>query len=144
MFACSTTLLYHADGGGGGTTVGRSSHVIVFGSSQSASQPPSLPPRSVIENSEPVGAKWNEPQLFTPTAPTLRATTLWNDAEPAERALTTDVPLPSTLMSAKCTFVIEYKSFTEKSLTSMIALYVLSRKLSPATSTSALMLPSSA
>ncbi len=111
---------------------------MVFGSSHPASHgpvvpPPSFPPRSVRENSEPAGVKLNEPQLFTPTAPTLRASTFWKLAEPAERALTTDVPVPSTLISAKCTFVIRYLSFTGKSVTSMIALYVLSRKLSPTT-----------
>src|ERR1700749_3966017 len=85
---------HHGEGGGGGTTGGRSSRGSVFGSSHGASHgpvvpPPSLPPRSVSENSEPAGVKWNEPQLLTPTAPTLRASTFWNDAEPAERALTT-------------------------------------------------------
>ena len=73
-------------------------------------------------NSEPAGVKWNEPQLLIPTAPTLRASTLENVAPPATRALTTEVPVPSTLMSLKWTFVIEYRSFTGKSLTSMIAL----------------------
>ena len=66
--------------------------------------------------------KWNDPQLLTPTAPTLRASTFSNDAEPAARALTTEVPVPSTLTSLKWTFVIEYRSFTGQSLTSMIAL----------------------
>src|SRR4051794_19327625 len=71
---------HHGDGGGGGTTGGRLSHVMVFGNSQAASHgpvvpPPSLPPRSVSENSEPAAVKWNEPQLFTPTAPTFRAST---------------------------------------------------------------------
>src|SRR5882724_1479097 len=118
---------YQAAGGGGATTGGRSSQVIVFGSSQGASQgpvvpPPSLPPRSITENSDPAGVKWNEPQLLTPTAPTLRASTFSKEAEPAERALTTDVPVPSTLTSLKWTLVIEYRSFTGKSLTSMIAL----------------------
>jgi hypothetical protein len=81
-----------------------------------------LPPRSVSENSEPAGVKWNDPQLLTPHQPTLRTSTFWKDAEPATRALTTDVPVPSTLMSWKWTFVIEYRSFTGKSLTNMIAL----------------------
>jgi hypothetical protein len=59
--------------------------VIVFGSiPRRASQPPSLPPRSVSENSEPAGVKLNEPQLLTPTAPTLRASTFSKDAEPAD------------------------------------------------------------
>src|SRR5579859_253631 len=118
--------LGQGDGGGGGTTGGRSLQVMVFGSSQDASQgpvvpPPVLPPRSVSENSDPAAVKLNEPQLLTPTAPTLRATTFWNVALPADRALTTSVPVPSTLMSLKWTFVIEYRSFTEKSDTSMIA-----------------------
>src|SRR5438270_4129684 len=108
-------------------TAGRSLQVIVFSSSHGASQgpvvpPPVLPPRSVSENSEPAGVKWNDPQLFTPTAPTLRATTFWKEADPALRALTTDVPVPSTLMSEKWTFEIEYRSFTGKSETSTIAL----------------------
>src|SRR4051794_13184370 len=103
---------YQGCGAGGTTTGGRSSHVIVFGSSHDASHgpvvpPPSLPPRSVRENSEPAGVKWNEPQLFTPTAPTLRASTFSKVAEPADRALTTDVPVPSTLTSLKCTLLIE-------------------------------------
>src|SRR4029077_18963773 len=115
------------DGGGGGTTVGRSAQVIVFGSSHGASHgpvgpPPVLPPRSVTENSEPAGVKWNDPQLLTPTAPTLRAATFWKVADPATRALSTEVPVPSTSMSEKWTFEIEYRSFTEKSETSMIAL----------------------
>src|SRR3982074_2071846 len=99
-------------GGGGGTAGGRSSHVIVFGSSHGASQgpavpPPVLPPRSVTVNSEPAGVKGKEPQLLMPTAPMLRATTFWNVALPAERALSTDVPVPSTWMSRKWTFEIE-------------------------------------
>src|SRR5258706_15996201 len=99
---------YQAEGGGGATTGGRSLQVIVFGSSHGASQgpvvpPPVLPPRSVSENSEPAGVKWNVPQLLTPTAPTLRATTFWKDAPPATRALTTEVPVPSTLTSVKWT-----------------------------------------
>src|SRR5579859_1844979 len=70
---------YQVEGGGGGTTGGRSLQVIVFGSSQGASQgpvvpPPVLPPRSVTLNSEPADVKWKEPQLLMPTAPTLRAT----------------------------------------------------------------------
>src|SRR4051812_27561688 len=105
---------------------------MVFGSSQGASHgpvvpPPSLPPRSVRENSEPVGGKLNEPQLLTPTAPTLRASTFSKLADPFTRALTTEVPVPSTLTSLKWTSVTEYRSFTGKSATSMIALYVLSR-----------------
>jgi hypothetical protein len=40
--------------------------------------------------------KLNEPQLFTLTAPTLRACTFSNVAPPAERALSTEVPVPST------------------------------------------------
>src|ERR1035437_6818154 len=108
-------------------TGGRSLQVMVFGSSQEASQapvvpPPVLPPRSISENSEPAGVKLNDPQLLTPTAPTLRACTFWKVADPAVRALTTEVPVPSTSMSAKWTFVIEYRSFTEKSETAMIAL----------------------
>src|SRR5690349_15507662 len=115
------------DGGGGGTTGGRSSQVMVFGSSHGASQgpvvpPPSLPPRSVTPNSEPAGVKWNEPQLLIPTAPTLRASTSSKVAPPAERALSTDVPVPSTWMWAKCTFEIVYRSFTGKSDTIRIAL----------------------
>ncbi len=51
------------------------------------------------------GVMWNEPQL-TPTAPTLRASTFRNVADPAARALTTDVPVPSTWISSKRTFVI--------------------------------------
>lgn len=118
---------HHADGAGGVTTGGRSSQVMVFGSSHGASQgpvvpPPSLPPRSVSENSEPAAVKLNDPQLLTPTAPTLRASTFSKDADPAARALTTEVPVPSTLTSLKRTFVIEYRSFTGQSLTSMIAL----------------------
>ena len=42
-------------GVGGGITGGRSSQVIVFGSINGASQPPSLPPRSVRPNSDPAG-----------------------------------------------------------------------------------------
>src|SRR5205823_13683162 len=100
---------HHADGAGGGTTGGRLAQVIVFGSSHGAIQgpvvpPPSLPPRSVTVNSEPAGVKWNEPQLLMPTAPTLRASTFWNVAPPAERALSTDVPVPSTWTFAQCTF----------------------------------------
>src|ERR1700730_2745189 len=118
---------HQEDGGGGGTTSGRSLQVMVFGSSHGASQgpvvpPPVLPPRSVSENSEPAAVKWKDPQLFTPTAPTLRAWTFSKDADPAVRALTTEVPVPSTLMPEKWTFVIEYRSFTGKSETSMIAL----------------------
>jgi hypothetical protein len=86
--------------------------VIVLGSSHAASHgpvvpPPSLPPRSTSENSDPLGVKWNVPQLLTPTAPTLRASTFSNDAEPAARALTTDVPVPSTRTSLKWTLEIE-------------------------------------
>ena len=82
-------LPHQVDGGGGAITGGRSSHVMVFGSSHEASHgpvvpPPSLPPRSVSENSDPAGVKWNDPQLLTPTAPTLRASTFWNVAEPAD------------------------------------------------------------
>src|ERR1700749_1280468 len=93
----------HADGAGGATTGGRSSHVIVFGSSHDAIHgpvvpPPSLPPRSVTVNSEPAGGKLNEPQLLMPTAPTLRAATFSNVAPPATRALSTEVPVPSTWM----------------------------------------------
>ena len=51
--------------------------------------------------------KLNEPQLLTPTAPTLRASTFSKDADPAARALTTEVPVPSTRMSLKWTPVIE-------------------------------------
>jgi len=80
----------------GGTTGGRSSHVNVFGSSHGASHgpvvpPPSLPPWSASKNSEPAGVKWKVPQLLTPTAPTLRASTFSNVAVPARRPLTTDV-----------------------------------------------------
>src|SRR3954462_951239 len=115
------------DGAGGGTTARRAARVMVFGSSHGASQgpvvpPPSLPPRSVTENSEPVGGKPNDPQLLMPTAPTLRASTFSKEADPAARALSTDVPVPSTRTSLKWTFVMEYRSFTGKSLTSMIAL----------------------
>src|SRR5215471_17180733 len=99
---------------------------MVFGSSHDAIQgpvkpPPSLPPRSTTVNSD---APWkgNEPQLLMPTAPTLRASTLENDADPATRALSTDVPVPSTRTSRKCTPEILTLSFTGKSLTSMIAL----------------------
>src|SRR4051794_7890669 len=103
---------HHRVGGGGVTTPGRSAQVIVFGSSHgpshdSAARPPSLPPRSVSVNSEPAGVKWNDPQLLTPTAPTLRASTFAKDAEPAARALTTDVPVPSTRTSRKWTLLIE-------------------------------------
>ena len=56
-------------------TGGRSSQVIVFGSSHGANHGPVAPPPSLqlpkSENSEPAAVKWNEPQLFTPTAPTL-------------------------------------------------------------------------
>src|SRR5215475_1952815 len=98
--ACDLTA-YQAEGGGGGTTGGLSSQVIVFGNSHGASQgpvvpPPVLPPRSLTVNSDPAGVKWKEPQLLMPTAPTLRATTFWNVAPPAERALSTEVPVPST------------------------------------------------
>src|SRR5690348_16655038 len=91
----------HGEGGGGGKTGGRSSQVIVLGSSHGASHgpvvpPPRFPPRSVTVNSDPAGVKWKEPQLLMPTAPTLRACTFWNVALPAERALSTDVPVPST------------------------------------------------
>ena len=107
-------------------TGGRSSQVIVFGSSHGANHGPVVPPPSLplpkSENSEPAAVKWNEPQLFTPTAPTLRASTLSNVADPATRALTTEVPVPSTWMSWKWTFEMEYRSFTGKSDTSMIAL----------------------
>src|SRR3984893_10244986 len=103
---------YQAAGGGGGTTGGRSLQVIVYGSSHGASQgpvlpPPVLPPRSVTLNSEPADVKWKEPQLLMPTAPTLRATTFWNVAFPAARALSTDGPVPSTWMSWKWTFEME-------------------------------------
>src|SRR5258706_14502696 len=103
---------YQAEGGGGGTTGGRSLQVIVFGSSHGASQgplvpPPVLPPRSVTVNSEPACVKRKEPQLLITTAPTLRATTFWNVAFPAERALSTDVPVPSTCISWKWTFEME-------------------------------------
>ena len=86
---------HHGEGGGGGTTGGRSLQVMVFGSSHGASQgpvmpPPVLPPRSVSENSEPAGVKWKDPQLLTPTAPTLRASTFSKDAAPAVRALGRD------------------------------------------------------
>ena len=81
---------HHCAGGGGGDTGGRSSQVMVFGSSHGASHgpvvpPPSLPPRSVSENSEPAGVKWNEPQLLTPTAPTLRASTFSNERRAGRR-----------------------------------------------------------
>ena len=99
--------VHHCAGGGGGDTGGRSSQVMVLGSSHGASQPPSLPPRSVSVNSEPAGVKWNEPQLLTPTAPTLRASTLANEADPAVRALTTEVPVPSTRTSRNRTLLIE-------------------------------------
>src|SRR6202049_4054899 len=100
---------HQGDGGGGGTTGGRSLQVMVFGNSHGASQgpvvpPPVLPPRSVSVNSEPADVKWKEPQLLMPTAPTLRATTFWNVALPAARALRTEVPVPSTWISRKCTF----------------------------------------
>src|ERR1700750_2232673 len=81
--------------------------------------PPSLLPRSISVNSDPAEVKWNELQLLTPTAPTLRASTFSKDAEPATRAPTTEVPVPSTRSSLKCTLVIVYWSFTGKSLTSM-------------------------
>src|ERR1700749_776089 len=101
----------HADGAGGATTGGRSSHVIVFGSSHGASHgpvvpPPSLLPRSVTANSEPADGKWNQPQLLIPPGPTLRESPSRNVGPPAERALSTDVPVPSTWMCAKCTFEI--------------------------------------
>src|ERR1700716_700513 len=103
---------YQPVGGGGATTAGRSSQVIVFGSSHGASQgpvvpPPVLPPRSVTLNSEPAGVKWKEPQLLIPTAPTLRAATFRKVAPPAARALSTEVPVPSTRMSWKWTLVTE-------------------------------------
>src|SRR5262245_38749086 len=103
---------HHGAGGGGITTGGRSSQVMVFGSSHGANHgpvvpAPSLPPRSMSENSEPAGVKWNDPQLLTPTAPTLRASTFSKEAEPALRALTTEVPVPSTRMSLKWTLLIE-------------------------------------
>jgi hypothetical protein len=60
----------------------------------------------VTVNSEPVGGKLNEPQLFTPTAPTLRASVFSKLTPPATRPLTTDVPVPSTRVSATCTPVI--------------------------------------
>src|ERR1700694_2169783 len=108
MTAGSVALRYQPEGGGGGTTGGRSLQVIVLGSSQGASQgpvvpPPVFPPRSVTRNSKPADVKWKEPQLLMPTAPTLRATTFWNVAPPATRALSTDVPLPSTWTSRKWT-----------------------------------------
>src|SRR5690349_3449445 len=134
---------HQGDGAGGATTGGRSLHVMVFGSSHGAIQGPvvftpleSFPPRSTSENSEPAGVKLNEPQLFTPTAPTLRASTFSKEAEPATRALTTEVPVPSTRTSSKWTFEIDTWSFTGQSDTSMIALKVLSRK-SPETRMSA-------
>ena len=81
---------YQAEGAGGGTTGGRSSQVIVFGSSHGANHGPVVPPPSLplpkSENSEPAAVKWNEPQLFTPTAPTLRASTLRMAGASAERA----------------------------------------------------------
>ena len=55
---------------------------------------------------EPAGVKLKEPQLLMPTAPSLRASTFSKVAFPAERALRTEVPVPSTWMSLKCTFVI--------------------------------------
>jgi hypothetical protein len=110
-FAAYYRGVTQGEGGGGGTTGGRSLQVIVLGSSHGASQgpvvpPPTLPPRSISVNSDPAGVKWNEPQLLTPTAPTLRASTFSKVAEPATRALTTEVPVPSTRSSLKCTFVI--------------------------------------
>src|SRR6202165_5344106 len=103
---------YQLEGGGGGPTGGRSPQVMVFGGSHGASQgpvvpPPVLPPRSVTLNSEPAGVKWKEPQLLMPTAPTLRAATSSNVAPPEARALSTDVPVPSTWMSRKWTFETE-------------------------------------
>jgi hypothetical protein len=81
--------------------------VIVFGSSHGANHGPvvlvpllSLPPRSLADHSEPDAVKWNEPQLLIPTAPTLRASTFSNVADPPARALTTEVPVPSTCTSA--------------------------------------------
>src|SRR3954452_22415232 len=94
-------------GAGGTTTGGRSSQVIVLGRIHDASQPPSLPPRSVTVNSLPVGGKLNRPQLLTPTAPTFRASTFSNVALPPTRARSTLVPVPSILTSLKWTLVIE-------------------------------------
>src|SRR5690606_6580 len=96
------------DGDGGATTGGRSSHVMVLGSSQLAIHgpvvpPPSLPPRSFTVNSLPVAGKLKLPQLLIPTAPTPRASTFEKLAEPATRALSTEVPVPSTRMSENCT-----------------------------------------
>jgi len=72
------------EGGGGATTGGWSSHVIVFGSSHGANHGPVVPPPSLplpeSENSDPADVKWNVPQLLTPTAPTLRASTFSNVA----------------------------------------------------------------
>lgn len=52
-------LAGHGAGSGGSIGAGWSSHQV-----PQASQPPSLPPRSSIPNSGPVGGKPNEPQLF--------------------------------------------------------------------------------
>src|SRR5260370_37555168 len=106
------SLACQPEGGGGGTTGGRSSQVIVFGSSHGASQgpvvpPPVLPPRSRTVNSEPFDVKWKEPQLLMPTAPTWRATTVWEGALPAAHALSTDVPVPVAPASAQWTCAIE-------------------------------------
>src|ERR1700682_595843 len=101
----SDVSAYQPEGGGGETTGGRSLQVILFGSIQGASQEP-LPPRSVNENSEPTAQfQLKAPQLLTATAPTLRATTFWKVAFPAARALSTDVPVPSTWTSWKWTLV---------------------------------------
>ena len=63
---------------------------MVFGSSHDASHGPGGAAAVVAAEvgrartpSRPA-VKWNEPQLLTPTAPTLRASTFSNDAEPAD------------------------------------------------------------
>src|SRR5690606_7515386 len=125
------------EGAGGATTGGRSRQLGALGTnrpsqftvpgSQGLSDVPSLPPRSVSVNSVPPSGKVKAPQLLTPAQPTLRASTFSNDAPPRTRALTTDVPVPSTRTSVNATPSIATSSFTPQSETSMIALYVLSR-----------------
>src|SRR6188768_925754 len=83
----AASCCYQGAGAGGATTGGRSSQVIVFGSCHDPNHgpvvpPPSLPPRSTEDHSDPVGRKWNDPQLLMPTAPTLRASTFSNVADP--------------------------------------------------------------
>ena len=74
-------------------------------------------------NSEPAGREVERPAVVdADRADVARVHVLEGGAARPTRALSTEVPVPSTLMSLKWTLVIEYRSFTGKSLTSMIAL----------------------